>query len=464
MDLSGLRLIGIDTCIEGETTGRIDATALRLVQQEIVRQDSAPLIIVMHHPPISPGMRDFDAVARLEGSDQMLEIVRRSGAPQIILAGHVHRPYLGTRHGVACFVTGSPTSAHTSDLPFGNSPIRFEGLQDFYHVHEIDRRRSPCCDAAAFQTCLRGVVASRNAIIMTLTTGQMENLIDAVRDTGRREIMPHFRNLEPDAISTKVDAKDLVTDADRAAELAIARAVSKILPHAVVVGEEAVADRPEVQDLIATADTTVIVDPIDGTGNFVSGLAVFGTILAVVEKGETIFGLLYDPVLDDWIFSARGGGAYFTSDTVVGASSGDKRAAQTRGDKGLPAAGQLRGIGPSKRNAGVRPGVPDQCDPVLLPGIPAACVRSGGFPAFRVAEPLGSRGGSADRGRGRRVGKGRRAQRLRADLAPRQSDRCQLSISRGTCLGISANVCPEHTRCRPASKPFLVSNSELEMK
>lgn len=151
---------------------------------------------------------------------------------------------------------------------------------------------------------------------MTLTTGQMEELIDAVRDTGRREIMPHFRNLEPDAISTKMDAKDLVTDADRAAELAIARAVAKILPDAVVVGEEAVADRPEVQDVIATADTTVIVDPIDGTGNFVAGLAVFGTILAVVEKGETIFGLLYDPVLDDWIFSTRGGGAYFTSETV----------------------------------------------------------------------------------------------------------------------------------------------------
>lgn len=152
---------------------------------------------------------------------------------------------------------------------------------------------------------------------MTLTTAQIDNLIDAVRDTGRREIMPHFRNLDPTAISTKVDAKDLVTDADRAAELAITRAVSKILPHAVVVGEEAVAARPEVQDLIATSDTTVIVDPIDGTGNFVAGLAVFGTILAVVEKGETVFGMLYDPVLDDWIFGSRGDGAYFTSDTVA---------------------------------------------------------------------------------------------------------------------------------------------------
>ena len=138
VDLSGLRLIGIDTCIEGETTGRIDVKAMDLVPREINRQDAGPLVIVMHHPLISPGMRDFDAVAQLEGSDQMLESVRQSGVPQIILAGHVHRPYVGNRHGTACFVAGSPTSAHRSELPFGDSPVRFEGLQDFYHVHEIN--------------------------------------------------------------------------------------------------------------------------------------------------------------------------------------------------------------------------------------------------------------------------------------------------------------------------------------
>ncbi|SDK86835.1 metallophosphoesterase family protein [Aliiruegeria lutimaris] len=136
--LSGLRLLGIDTCIEGETTGRIDAEALRLVAQESARRDAGTLVVVMHHPPISPGMRDFDAVARLDGSGKMLGILQRADGRQIILSGHVHRPYQGFCHGAACFVTGSPTSAHTSELPFGASPIRFEGLQDYYHVHEVD--------------------------------------------------------------------------------------------------------------------------------------------------------------------------------------------------------------------------------------------------------------------------------------------------------------------------------------
>jgi fructose-1,6-bisphosphatase/inositol monophosphatase family enzyme len=55
----------------------------------------------------------------------------------------------------------------------------------------------------------------------------------------------------------------------------------------------------------------VIVDPIDGTGNYVAGLAVFGTMVSVVDKGQTVLGILYDPVLDDWMFAVRGDGAWF---------------------------------------------------------------------------------------------------------------------------------------------------------
>jgi fructose-1,6-bisphosphatase/inositol monophosphatase family enzyme len=152
---------------------------------------------------------------------------------------------------------------------------------------------------------------------MTLTNRQKDDLIDAVREVGRREIMPHFRNLSSSSVTTKVDAKDLVTDADRAAEDAVAAAVAKILPHAVVVGEEAVSARPEILDVLGTTGTCVVVDPIDGTGNFVAGLPVFGTILAVVENGETVFGLLYDPVLDDWICATRGEGAFYANDAIV---------------------------------------------------------------------------------------------------------------------------------------------------
>lgn len=186
---------------------------------------------------------------------------------------------------------------------------------------------------------------------MTISQVQIDNLIEVVRTAGRLNIMPYFRNLSPQSVQTKLNAKDLVTDADRAAELAIAAAVAKILPDAVIVGEEAVAEQPNILKAIGKAETTVIIDPIDGTSNFVSGLAVFGTILSVVRNGETIFGLLYDPVSDDWIYGIHGGGAYYASDEITPRLIAPRSARPFSEAKGfLP----LDSYSPADRSASVR--------------------------------------------------------------------------------------------------------------
>ena len=139
----------------------------------------------------------------------------------------------------------------------------------------------------------------------------IDDLIDLVRQVGAEVIVPSFRRLADDDIETKSGPQDLVTVADRTAEKLIAMGIKRILPGAAVVGEEAVAEDKRFLDAIGTSDTCVIVDPIDGTGNYVAGLAVFGTILAMVSRGETVFGLLYDPILDDWMYALRGQGAWF---------------------------------------------------------------------------------------------------------------------------------------------------------
>ena len=143
------------------------------------------------------------------------------------------------------------------------------------------------------------------------STRDFDDLVEVVRSAGANEIMPRFRNLSESDIETKSGPRDLVTVADRTAEEAIRRGVKAILPGAEVIGEEGVAEAPELLNAIGTSETCVIVDPIDGTGNYVAGLAVFGTILSVVHKGQTTVGLLYDPVLDDWMFAFRGEGAWY---------------------------------------------------------------------------------------------------------------------------------------------------------
>lgn len=150
---------------------------------------------------------------------------------------------------------------------------------------------------------------------MTLSPADESALIETVREVAAQEILPRFRSLDPVDIATKSRQDDLVTIADREAERRLSEAAHRILPGVVVVGEEAVADDPDLQNDIADADTCLIIDPVDGTWNFAHGLATFGVILALSSKGQTVWGLIYDPIGDDWVVARAGEGtAYVKSD------------------------------------------------------------------------------------------------------------------------------------------------------
>ncbi|MBU1306040.1 MAG: inositol monophosphatase, partial [Alphaproteobacteria bacterium] len=86
--------------------------------------------------------------------------------------------------------------------------------------------------------------------------------------------------------------------------------ISEWMPDALFVGEESVAADPALLDRLADADLAVVVDPIDGTANYAAGVPLFATMAAVVSKGETIAGIIYDPMGDDWMMAEKGAGAW----------------------------------------------------------------------------------------------------------------------------------------------------------
>lgn len=137
------------------------------------------------------------------------------------------------------------------------------------------------------------------------------SLIQILRDTAAAEIMPRYRRLSPDSIKTKTTPTDLVTIADECAETKIREEIVKLMPGVAVVGEEAVTEDAAILDRIRDTEVVAIIDPIDGTWNYANGLPVFGIILAIVEHGKTSFGVLYDPVMDDWIYAHEGEGAHY---------------------------------------------------------------------------------------------------------------------------------------------------------
>ncbi|MHA6325528.1 inositol monophosphatase family protein [Roseivivax sp. CAU 1753] len=147
--------------------------------------------------------------------------------------------------------------------------------------------------------------------VTTLTRAQKRQVLNLVRRAARAEILPRFRSLSPSEVSTKSGPQDLVTDADRAAEAMIARGLQQMFPHALIVGEEAVSDNPKIADGLPDAEMAITIDPVDGTWNYANGIATFGVIVAVARYGVPVFGLHYDPVMDDCIWADAGGSAEF---------------------------------------------------------------------------------------------------------------------------------------------------------
>ena len=145
---------------------------------------------------------------------------------------------------------------------------------------------------------------------MIFPNGVEADLIASLRQVAAEEILPRFRSLREGDIATKSRMDDLVTIADREAERRLTDVAARLLPGVVVVGEEAVSEDPTLRDAIDTS-TCLIVDPVDGTWNFANGLATFGVILSLSHEGQTVWGMIYDPIGDDWVVATRGQGARF---------------------------------------------------------------------------------------------------------------------------------------------------------
>ncbi|KQV81638.1 inositol monophosphatase family protein [Rhizobium sp. Root1220] len=135
-------------------------------------------------------------------------------------------------------------------------------------------------------------------------------LADLLRRAAKAEILPRFRRLGSNDVRAKSEATDLVTEADLQAERMIKAEVAALWPEALFIGEESVADDSALLGRLAGSELAIVVDPVDGTFNFASGIPAFGVMASVVANGETVAGIIYDPMGDDWVLAEKGGGAW----------------------------------------------------------------------------------------------------------------------------------------------------------
>ena len=130
------------------------------------------------------------------------------------------------------------------------------------------------------------------------------DLLDFALDLARAAeaaILPRFRTAE---VRLKPDGSE-VTDADREAETAMRRLITERFPSHAILGEEF----GESGSL--GAGYCWVLDPIDGTASFTLGLPLFGTLVALLEDGEPLLGVIHLPAMRETVYAARGQGCWF---------------------------------------------------------------------------------------------------------------------------------------------------------
>jgi fructose-1,6-bisphosphatase/inositol monophosphatase family enzyme len=145
-------------------------------------------------------------------------------------------------------------------------------------------------------------------------------VLAVIKDAAARAVMPRYQQLEAHEVIDKSPG-ELVTVADREAEVILAEGLARILPEAAIVGEEACEANPALMDRLGDA-LCWIIDPIDGTSNFAAGKPPFGIMVALAEAGETIGGWIYDPLHGRFCTAHKGHGAFIDGDPVSARTSG----------------------------------------------------------------------------------------------------------------------------------------------
>jgi len=132
----------------------------------------------------------------------------------------------------------------------------------------------------------------------------------AMREVAETYILPRYQKLAADDVRSKTHPGDLVTIADEESERALTEMLAALLPGSLVIGEEAAAADIAVLDHLTKNEPIWIIDPIDGTANFVSGKAQFAVMVALVRNGETVMGWIHDPVANRSLWAERGAGTW----------------------------------------------------------------------------------------------------------------------------------------------------------
>ena len=122
------------------------------------------------------------------------------------------------------------------------------------------------------------------------------------------ELMSRFGHAAR-GVHTKSTPTDPASDADLAAEAAIRAVLGRLRPHDAILGEEGGES--------GHGEVRWVVDPLDGTVNYLFGIPAFVVSVACEDASGTVVGVVFDPVRDEWFAATRSGPATLNGDRIA---------------------------------------------------------------------------------------------------------------------------------------------------
>lgn len=130
---------------------------------------------------------------------------------------------------------------------------------------------------------------------------EYNKILELIRDCG--EIIKNA-NRDNISIDEKSGRANFVTSYDKMVQDELKSGLSRIIPEAVFVGEEGEAAKA------GLTGKCFIVDPIDGTTNFIKDYHTSCISVGLLDNGDVVFGAVYNPYLDEMFYAVKGEGAY----------------------------------------------------------------------------------------------------------------------------------------------------------
>jgi myo-inositol-1(or 4)-monophosphatase len=152
---------------------------------------------------------------------------------------------------------------------------------------------------------------------------------------GAVEVMSRFGQ-GASGVHAKSTPTDLASEADLAAERAIREVLGRVRPGDAILAEEGGAT--------GEGELRWIVDPLDGTINFLFGIPVFAVSVACEDASGTLVGVVFDPVRDECFAATRSGAATLNGAQIVGSSQDDLATAMVATGFGYDAAVRARQV------------------------------------------------------------------------------------------------------------------------